>query len=174
MPSVVLNPSSQPDPRFNAMSHGFSGETVVVHPEDRPRYREIDLKLHVSFTPQTEIENTFVKEMVAHKFQMQNVQHVINVMLLTKGGEVMLTDDYRLLRRYLSEHRRDFYRAFNAIQSFRRDRERDRRLNPKVKVQLVTVSQKQNPETEFETAKPMTTTGETGSTPATAGNDSSQ
>ncbi len=174
MPTTILDQSSNQEPRFNARSHGFSGETVVVRPEDRPRYREIDLKLHVSFTPQSEIENTFVKEMVAHKFQMQNVQHVINVMLLQKGDEAMLTGDYRLLRRYLSEHRRDFYRAFSAIQSIRRDKQRDLRLNGKVKVQIVTVSQKQNPETEFEKAKPITTNEETGAAPATAVNDSSQ
>ena len=112
--------------------------------------------------------------MGAHKFQMQNVQHAINKFLLEKGDEALLTDDYRLLRRYLNEHRRDFYRAFSAIQSLRRSNERDRRLNAKMKVELAARPIRQNPETEFTPAKPMTTSEEAGAIPSTAGNDSSR
>ncbi len=174
MPSVVLNQSAQPDPRFNAMTHGFSGESVVVRPEDRPRYNEINLKFNVDWTPNSETERHFVGEMVAQKFQMQNVQHVINNMLFSKGGEAMLTDDYRLLRRYLNEHRRDFYRAFNSMLSLRRSKERERRLKAKIQVELAARPIMRIPETEFETVKPMATNAETGPTRSTAGNDTSQ
>ncbi len=174
MPSTVLTQSAQPDPRFNAMTHGFSGESVVVRLEDRPRYNEINLKFNVDWTPNSETERHFVGEMIAHKFQMQNVQHVINNMLFSKGGEVMLTDDYRLLRRYLNEHRRDFYRAFNSILSLRRSTERERRLKAKIQVDLAARMLGQNAETKFETVKPMTTNEETGPTRSTAGNDTSQ
>ena len=67
--------------------------------------------------------------MTAHKFQMQNIQHLINKLQEEKGDAAILTDDYRLLRRYLNEHRRDFYRAFNAMNSLRKSKEQQKRLN---------------------------------------------
>ena len=49
MPTTILDQSSNQEPRFNAINHGFSGESVVVRPQDRPRFAEIDLKLNVDF-----------------------------------------------------------------------------------------------------------------------------
>ncbi len=124
MPAVVIDQSSPQDPRFNAMDHGFSGETVVVRPEDQPRFLQLQARFNQEWKPSGETERTFVDEMTAHKFQMQSVQAVINKLQAEKGDEALLTDDYRLLRRYLNEHRRDFYRAFNSIRSLRGSNDR--------------------------------------------------
>ena len=130
MPLAILDQSAAAaDPRFNAIDHGFSGETVVVRPQDAERFRDLERKFHIEWKPDTETETTFVDEMAAHKFQMQNIQDLINKLLAEKGDAAILTDDYRLLRRYLNEHRRDFYRAFNSINSLRKSKEQTKRLN---------------------------------------------
>ena len=131
MPTIIQESAADADPRFNAVDHGFSGETVLIRPQDYERYWDLNRKFNCEWGPMTETEQTFVDEMVAHKFQMQNIQHAINKLQEEKGDEAILSDNYRLLRRYLNEHRRDFYRAYNAVNSLKKSKEREKRVKVK-------------------------------------------
>ena len=36
--SILPQSAAAADPKFNAVDHGFSGETVLIRPQDQERY----------------------------------------------------------------------------------------------------------------------------------------
>jgi chromosome segregation ATPase len=109
----------------NSTKHGLCSSRKVLLPEEDPaEFAEVQRGWREEYHPEGHAENTLVDELIWAEWRLRRSRWRV------MGAEERAEEDWteatkshlELMHRYMTGAERSFYRALNAVQSFRKDR----------------------------------------------------
>lgn len=122
----------------NSTKHGLcSSKALILPDENADEYAEVRRGWCEEYQPEGHAENTLVEEVISAEWGLRRAKR--RVMAAEEAAEQEWTEESKhhleLMQRYKTAAERSFFRAWNAVQSLRKDRlrmwEKDKKIDEK-------------------------------------------